>query len=304
MMLPSVVLCFDKNYAGATCTLLSSLFINNPQRNYNVELLCSSFSDELGVALKKLEQIYQRDITVHHVNDAYFSDFKVMQNIPIATYLRFMIPQFVKTDKILYVDCDVIIQADISHLFDSDNYQNPHMLYGVPDIAGTERASAALQLPENDPYLNAGVLRFSNNYWRDNHIVDKILQYYRDNTEKITWLDQCAINGALATEKMTMDSKFNTLYQDLDRGLTKFDAFDAASFNGIFHFNSVVKPWHTWCKQPYKQLWDKYAEISPLRMTGTKPRTMAEWYLQAEIYQQDKNFEDAASIFKNLYNMK
>lgn len=294
----SVALCFDENYYSAACVVLTSLFINSTS-DYDIDLITNAENLDL-TPLNRLINIYKRNIYLHHVNND-FSDYKVSGHITKATYLRFLIPEHTKSENIVYLDCDVIVQSDISDIFKAIE-KNKNHIFGVRDITGTPLAKEKLGII--DSYFNAGVLGFSSSNWRDSNLSEKLIEYSIANNSKITWHDQCIINGALEGQKEELDSKFNVLMQDIELGHVFIDDFNIHDFNGIFHYNSTTKPWHLWCNRKYRELWEKYASISPAKpQLISHPRNLTEMYNLATYHKNNNEFEKSTEQLMKILKL-
>lgn len=257
----SVVMCFDSAYASAACVTLASLFLNSGDTEFQVDLLQTSSNPTVDRALAKLATTFNRVINQHEVNEHVLDDFHISNHISPTTYLRFFIPDYVQATKAVYLDCDLIVQCDIGELF-AINLDAEDLIAGAEDLVGGPYAKPRLGI--SDTYINAGVLLLDVKRWRKEKIKDRLINYYRANVDKITWHDQCVINGALTGHKKVIAPKFNMLLHDLENQARAIKNFTAAQFEGVFHYNSTTKPWHAQCAPRYKALWDKYAAVAPI----------------------------------------
>jgi lipopolysaccharide biosynthesis glycosyltransferase len=294
----SVVMCFDRGYGSAACVTLTSLFLNSPNTEFQVDLLQLDTDPALDDALQKLAVTFNREIHQHHVDKNLLSNFHISNHVTQTAYLRFYIPKFLQTTKALYLDCDVIVQCDVGVLFSIDLAPET-LVAGVEDLTGSAYAKAKLGL--SDVYINSGVLLFNPLQWQKTNITAQLVDYYSDHTEKITWHDQCVINGALSGRKQTLDYRFNLLLNDLQSQAIQYNDFSEDTFEGVFHFNSTVKPWHRWCDQKYKALWDKYAKVSPCAPKEIMvPRDYSEWQMLAQHHESCNAFREANAIYREL----
>lgn len=270
----SVVMCFDKNYGPMACVALTSVFINSKDADFVVDLIQVEDDQWLNLALNKMAHLYKRDIRQHYVDKSLLNEFHVSNHITKTAYLRLFIPDYVVAKKALYLDCDLIVQCNVRDIF-SIGLEENQLIAGVEDLTGQEYAKARLGI--SDQYINSGVLLVDVEEWRRMDVSRRFVEYYSNNVEKITWHDQCVINGALEGRKKTIDAKFNTLINDMKTQFVASKTFCADNFYGIFHYNSTTKPWHLTCEPEYKALWDMYAAVSPIKpqeSSGFMPLSM------------------------------
>lgn len=99
----------------------------------------------------------------------------------IAMYFRFFIPKILsKYEKVLYLDCDILVKNDFSFLFDLD--MQGKCIAGVHDEGMEEKS-----------YINSGVLLFDVKKCNEFYFTEKCLKYVEEHTE-LSWPDQDAIN--------------------------------------------------------------------------------------------------------------
>ncbi len=298
----TVVVCFDKNFEAAACVTLTSLYINNPFTNFETAIL--STHDIHDEWVSKLSSTYNQKINCHKIDESRLSEYHEAHHISKATYLRFFIPEVVSEGVVLYLDCDTIVQCDVGPLLVQAAGK---ALVGVDDLHGTAEARIRLQLDKDEPYFNTGVLAFDVDLWKKLNLQSRIKDYYKHHYERLSWLDQCTINGALRGMKTRTSSSYNVLYQDLTQNHLKDSFFTGGveGFRGIFHFNAAVKAWHLWCWSPYRNLYEKYRDLS-LRAPETisKPRTRQELLHVAEYCERIRDYKSAVRIYKSLVARK
>lgn len=291
-------MCFDRAYGPAACVALTSLFLNSPNTEFEVDLLQLDADPKLDDALKKLAVTFNRDIRQHYVDQKLLTNFHASNHITQTAYLRFFIPEYVNATRVLYLDCDLIVQCDVDKLF-SINLAPGALIAGVEDLSGSSYAKAVLGI--SDTYINSGVLLLDPTQWKKHRVTDQLISYYSANANKVTWHDQCVINGALTNKKQALDFRFNLLANDLQNKTLLCDNFSENHFDGIFHFNSTVKPWHLWCYAPYKALWDRYASVAPcVPDTVSTPRNLNEWQLLADNHERRGEYQEANHIYRQL----
>ncbi|MCP4330193.1 MAG: glycosyltransferase family 8 protein [Alphaproteobacteria bacterium] len=261
----SILICFDNAYAPAASVMLTSLFLNNGHLDIDLYAITAGLSSDSLEALDHLCQSFQRRIEFIEIDRQEYDHLKASDHFSQATYFRVFGPDKIAADRILYHDVDLIVQADLAPLLDCD--LDGKLFAAALDNNVKPDRRDALALVAGEPYVNAGVLLIDAVRWRHENVAARLVDYYRRNESKIRWADQDMINGCLQGDKLVLDQKWNVLYGDLINDRMRLPDFDTDSFRGIFHFNTVEKPWFQWARYPYRTLYEKYAAVAPIRMT-------------------------------------
>ena len=194
-----------------------------------------------------------------------------------------LLPHNVK--KVLYLDFDIIINGNLSDLFNTDisNYS----LAAVPDafVDKNEAVRSKICLKREAHYLNGGVLLLNLERWRSEKIGPRALEFCISNPNSITFWDQCAINHVVQGKFYILDKKWNFQLHHMRRMSTyRFHpkAREDASSAAIIHFTSPYKPWFFLCTHPMKELYFKYLQYTAwhgFTEIGRTPRNMVKRYL-------------------------
>ena len=195
----------DNNYVKYLGVSIKSLIENaSKNHNYYIYILDNNISDIGRDKLLKLQtdNCFIKFIATAELMEKYqINNLHLSGHITIATYLRLLIPNiFTNLEKIIYVDCDTIINNDIALLY---QYNIENSLFGVIKDIGLIYKGAinkidekyfhnVLKLDNYSNYFNAGVLLYNLAKIRDNKsdvfdVVKKI--------KKPKFHDQCYLNA-------------------------------------------------------------------------------------------------------------
>lgn len=124
--------------------------------------------------------------------------------LSIVTYYRLSLPDILQDiDKVLYIDCDTRINGSLKQLFNTD-------LEGKPLGAAHDVNSRQLCKEYNlNDYYNAGVLLLDLNKLREIKFTSEIFDWISQNSAKLKYNDQDAINIFFANRIKTLDPKWN-----------------------------------------------------------------------------------------------
>ncbi|MBD5383710.1 MAG: glycosyltransferase [Ruminococcaceae bacterium] len=167
-------------------------------------------------------------------------------------YYRWLIPEVLsKYDKVLYLDCDIVVNADISRLYDiplGDNYVAAANNFLRDNL--TNHVSNRLGLPLEE-YYNSGVLVMNCKKWIENNLKNKCIECLR-SYDKLACPDQDVLNVVCSGKILKLDDKWNFQWHhqfpDARTGaftLNYKERYDKLtnSVPHIIHFTSWVKPW-------------------------------------------------------------
>ena len=194
----------------------------------------------------------------------------------MVTYYRLAVGQ-IPVSRVLYLDCDIIVRKDIRELFNTD--LRGKIIGAVPDVTPAKNFSTWLEMP-NIKYFNAGMLVIDVDLWRKNGIEIKLLRFLRENSQKVVFLDQDALN-AILWDYCEIGSKYN------------FIPLFSDGIPSIVHFASG-KPWFFLSDLPYRAEYIYY--INKTSWKNKKFRRFGVGYLARKC-----RIEPLALPVRNLY---
>ena len=281
----------DNNYIPYCGIMLTSLFENNKDLDICVYVMCEHLEEKSIANLKRLSEHYNADINIITVNSATFKECPIRtgDHVSIAAYYRLIVSDILPKhlDKILYLDCDIIVNASIKELY---NYNiERYALGAVIDESFFEDSKyERLCYEKQYPYINSGVILFNLNYWRNNRVVDKCLDYISKNPDKVKLHDQDTINALLHKEISLLPIKYNFQTGFLLTRHIEFyekmmsEILQTTKSPMIIHYTGPNKPWFRDCRHPFRKrflhyksisLWKKYpAEGNWKNLTDVKNR--------------------------------
>ena len=187
-------------------------------------------------------------------------------------FLGHVIPNTVK--KLLYLDCDVIINDSLSDLWNTDITQ--YYLAGVPEFFMPKEKRLELGLEEGDIYYNAGVLLWNMEEWRIENLETKFLDFYKGKQGKLQYLDQDIINYCCKGRFKTLNVTYNfppSLYyypidyarklQPLYKDSSREEYKQVIALPCMIHFMGEERPWIKGNKNPYRMYYEHYKIRSP-----------------------------------------
>lgn len=195
-----IVCSIDNNYVQHCCVMLTSFFENNKEEGNVIHLLTEGITEDNKKTIEELIHAYKGEFCYYLVNSEIVASFPIKEgdHLTIATYYRLLmadiLPQSI--DKILYLDCDIIINDSITELWNTslDGYAMAaieELGCSLPDVY------KRLGYDKKYGYFNAGVLLINLQYWREHNLTREFLLYIAENYEKLKAHDQDVLNALL-----------------------------------------------------------------------------------------------------------
>jgi len=199
--------------------------------------------------------------------DAFAHNIKIPVDktaFPAAAYLRLYAPYIIapEREKVLYLDCDMIVQTDIAKLWHTD--LGGRLFGAVQDLQGTVSCSwggipnhRELGIPADSKYFNSGLLLINARKWREENTTTKVIQCLIDNRKYVNWPDQYGLNAALANQWLELDPRWNW-YASLP------DTTPAGDAPFILHFLDVKPVFTSYASNPsFQEEFYRYMRLTP-----------------------------------------
>lgn len=139
-----------------------------------------------------------------------------------AIYGRLFIPQLMEKvpdiDRLLYLDCDIIMDAPVTELFTMD--LEGKCLAAVAD-ASDESRKKELGIPPEKVYINSGVLLIDAARWLALDASRRMIDYINGFPEELLYPDQDAINYVLMDDIKIIGITYNLMWMLTDRDIPK-----------------------------------------------------------------------------------
>jgi lipopolysaccharide biosynthesis glycosyltransferase len=298
----SIVYSSDNNYAQHVGVSIISLFENNKEFDeIKVYLIDNHISPSNKNKLNTICEAYNRKIRFIEFSD-FSSKIKlnIGDSISISSYARLFIPSMLgdEVNKVIYLDCDSIINSSIKDLWCMDISE--HYVAGVCDTVSPE-TKLKVNMGAQHPYLNAGMLLINLKKWREDRVEEKFINFIDSFNGKVFHHDQGTINGVLNSKFLILHPKYNcmTIFFTMNReelmqfyGIKDYYSemeLNEAINNPIFiHYTPafVNRPWVRGCRHPLVSHYKQYLNMTPWKET--------------ELYKDQRRLGEKAVAF--LYN--
>lgn len=259
----------DDNYLQHCAAMLCSVFENNRQHDITVHLLHHGLSSRGQAFLSQLAERYNDTILFYDVDQKQLGDVSIdaatHPNLSVATYYRLLLASLLDNsiDRILYLDCDVIVLGDIAPLFVLDMGD-----YGVAGVEDTNPYSdehrRIMGMTLGQRAFCAGVLLINLKYWRTHDCERHLLDFAHKMAGKLILEDQDVLNHEFRNRWFKLPYKYMRTpmaIASLDRQQRWRDIEEYAFKPVIIHYAAHVKPWLD-ISIPDGQYYWKYVKLS------------------------------------------
>lgn len=255
----------DENYSKYAGVVIASVLSNSKQDDtLCFYILTDGLSENIKAEILKLKEIKDCEIKFITLEEKLFEAYKSIKThsyIPICTFYRLKLSSILPdVDKIIYLDCDVVVNKSLNELYNSDLGEN--IVGGVRDINRR-------MLKRNPSYVNAGMLVMDLKKIREQNIEDEFLNWTKNHIDTIKMGDQEIINEVLKGRIQILDDRWNVQSSNF----TNRSSYTKNPW--IIHYVSKRKPWHFGSFSYHKDYYFKYLQLTPWALTDEDKKY---WY--------------------------
>ncbi|MCW3763267.1 SP_1767 family glycosyltransferase [Weissella confusa] len=171
------------------------------------------------------------------------------EHIDSSAFGRFLIPEFVQEDKVLYLDSDLIVTSNLDELFETD-FEDKFLL--------------AVRDYKQITLFNSGVMLINNRKWKENQVMNSLIKLSENH--KLLNGDQTVINELFQGQIGELDLAYNyqigfekeAFWNDLDQTLGYLDEVTNPK---IIHYVTPDKPFNLVSTSRLRDKWWHYRNV-------------------------------------------
>lgn len=244
-----IVLGADNGYQDKVETTIKSICAHNHNLKFYV------FNDDIStewfqLMSKRLELLSSEIVNVKITNHS-LRDYNLpLSHLSYAAFFRYFIPQFVKEDKALYLDSDIIVRTNIDELF-------------LEDITDYPLAAVADALVPST--FNSGVMLINVALWKQENATERLLELTNEFHTN-TFGDQGILNKLFENRWYSLDSSYNfmvgmdTVARNYQIDSWYIDSLKLEDSAKIIHFTGD-KPWYQVNLNRFREDWWFYYSL-------------------------------------------
>ena len=259
----NICITLDKNFLLPSMVMFESLFKNSgtlytihiivDDKSWKGYLLLQSFIKKRGITCF-LYEVNKEVISLYAKDDGRYT-----KAVYYILFLSSILPKSI--DRILFLDCDLIIFSSIDEIFNLDisNFE----LAGSDNLVSKE-FKEKLGILDDGLYVNSGVLYINLAIWRDKNIEKEFIRVIQNDESEIVYADQCIIN-IVCRNILFLNDKWNAK-------MDYTNAWKYGNLEGVIigHALGRNKPWNN-SKHPLK---NQYFDFLRLNLSREKKWAM------------------------------
>ncbi len=306
--LPEVPIFFatDDNYVPFLAVAMTSLLVNASKNHfYKIYILTTSLKREYAEQLQLIVKDCAPDnasldfVSLRDEMEKSQGAFHLRHYYSRETYCRIFIPRFFpQYEKVLYLDCDIVVTGDISELYNTEIGDNlvaaaPEEVMADFDVYGTY-VEKALGISRSK-YFSAGILLINAELYRKENIEGKFIELMNRFVFRVTQ-DEDYLNVLCKDRVKWLPLEWNKSAYAVE-GRAKFDSTKLK----IIHYKINWKPWHYdnvlyeeyfWMYAQQTFLYDNILKIKASYSDDLKQRDQAQFVELAKMAEDDAKDPD------------
>lgn len=194
----NILVTLDKGYLKVLSVMLKSLLISHPEVYFDVYIMHSSLEKEDFDYLKgRLNDSRRMELKSIKADCRMLKDAPVTDRYPKEMYYRIFAADFLPptVDRVLYLDPDLVVLKNLEELYHMDMEDS---FYAAASHVGrllTNINALRLQMDEDAPYINSGVMLMNIRLLRRRQDTESVLEYIDKNKRLLFLPDQDVISG-------------------------------------------------------------------------------------------------------------
>lgn len=232
-----VCIACDDNYAKYCATVMVSIMENKAEDDMPVfHILHGGLSAENLENLSKLG-----DVKLYKLEDELFSQY--LRNSKIGwttpTLYRLKLASILDLDKVIYLDCDVVVTSSLKSYFEQDI---EGFSLGVVQDVNYEAYMEGAGIPKDQGYFyfNAGSLLMNLKQFRQDRIEEKLFECLAEKWQDFVFSDQDVLNSVLHKNVKKLEKRYNYIPTSIDLGTSS--GIDVHKDITVIHY-AGQKPW-------------------------------------------------------------
>lgn len=277
----------DDNYAVLCGVMLYSLLANSKDsRRIHIHILVSFLSDENRQKFSIQTERFGARLTFHVVDDTLLEGCKYRARkhpLSKAAYYRILLASILLgVDTVVYLDCDMVVLADLAPLMEIDISQYAVAAVEDYDLQRISAHRQQLQFTTDDHYFNSGFMLINLKYWREYGAEEQLLEFSK-RERKVFFHDQDAMNAVFRKVWLRLPPAWNhfNVFQVRLEGmflnkeeLRQFDKAPCVIHYGGRYFKPWFKLpfipfWWTWRRFKRHSEWKDYVQRKPEKVVYT-----------------------------------
>lgn len=277
----NIIYASNDGYAKYLGISMMSLFKNNKDMDkIDVYVLSQDIYPRNLERLSRIARAYHRGL---HIIDIAEFEKRIPFDFATSGYnsivlARLFLCSYLPSDleRVLYLDCDIIVNGSIKELETISFGQN--LAAAVPELYMPADKKALIGFGKDETYYNAGVFLVNLTMWRAKDIETVFMKYYHAMKGRLLYNDQDILNHCCKGKILTLSHTYNlstNLYYFPRYFVRKlqpaYDTSSAVKYSqilsapAIIHYMGDERPWIDGNRNRYRRQYEYFYKKSPWR---------------------------------------
>ena len=276
-----ITICFATNdrYAPHAAALIVSIMVNKlPEDEFIFYCFSDNLSEDVRRLYREMEQQWKFSLHFIEISASLFQHLPAF-NGSWTAYFRLKMASLLpeSLEKILYLDCDMIVMSSLSELFATD-ITGKYAAVVAESVSMPHLASCNLQYP----YFNSGMMLFNLKQYRADQMEKRAIEFASKHPDMLHFADQDIFNVLFCGNVVFVPMKWNCIQHHWATPFPKVSLWlmrmanwqfsedfrarlhEAEQNPGIIHFTPAeAKPWDGGCNSPFSGEYWKHAQQTP-----------------------------------------
>lgn len=256
----------DRKYLIPTKAAINSIVQNKDEEDH----ICIYI---IGVGLSSLDFNWIMHFRNEHIDikpifpEEYFTQITIRHlYVSKAALYKFLLPELINVDKILYLDSDILVLSSLKELYEQDLGD---MYAAVVRDMAMELECKYHEKNKVSHYFNSGIMLLNLKEMRKNKISEKLINIRQRDSSSV-FMDQDTFNKVFNNKKILLSLKYNYMptitedYHYLPKDVAAFYHLDVEEIEKIMedpiilHLAGMKKPWNN-SDANHQNIWFQYA---------------------------------------------
>lgn len=289
-MKETFVLAGDKHYLDKIETTLKSILYHH--HGVKIYVFNNDISPEWFREIGPyVEALGSELVDAKLFEEALFQNWPTERHINYMTYARYFIPKYVSESRVLYLDCDLVLEENVSELFELD--LQGKALAAVKDHIAVE--------------FNAGVLLIDNAIWKSEETTEHLIALTgRMVAERANdphfFGDQTVLNHYFANRWLPLDIRYNVQCgHDVSANAYQWENyFNDTAHPKVIHYLTSLKPWDMLYPNRFAERWWFYYRLAFSEIFNHRADALRKLRMQALVFTSVQEIEQIEFLAKAL----
>lgn len=241
----AVVLAANHAYVDQVETTIKSVVYHN--RGMRFYLINSDFPNEWFRGINRKLARVDSEIVNCRVTADQIQQYKT--DISYTVFLRYFISDFVAEDRVIYMDCDMVVTDRLTPLFEMD--MQGYSIAAVRDYGNREFYHRDM--------FNAGFLLIDNRLWKEANMSQELIDLTNKWHDQVDQADQSILN--MRFEDQWLELPFDYNYVVLHDHFVENPLPLGQDYPKVIHYLSHRKPWFDLAAQTFREVWWFYHDL-------------------------------------------